>query len=71
MKGLYFRQQRILRPLLILIFQGEADGDGFGSKFHLENVIFFERASFSTPDDFKTIFGMIFQDEADGDGFGS
>ena len=59
-KGLYFRRQRILRPLLVSIFQDEADGDGFGSKFLLKTRFFYETAFRSTPDDFKTIFGIDF-----------
>ena len=39
MKGLHFRRQRILRPLLVLIFQGEGDGDDFGAEFVLKTMI--------------------------------
>ena len=56
----YIRRQIILRPPLVLIFQGEADGDGFGSKFLLKTHFFSETAFRSTPDDFKTIFGTDF-----------
>ena len=56
----FFSTQRILRPLLVSIFQGEADGDGFGSKFLLKTRFFSETDFPSTPDDFKTIFGIDF-----------
>ena len=60
LKGLSGRRQTISRPSLVLIFQGEADGDGFGSKFLLKTHFFSESAFRSTPDDFKTIFGTDF-----------
>ena len=60
LKRLSIRRQTILRPSLVLIFQGEADGDGFGSKFLLKTHFFSETAFRSTPDDFKTIFGTDF-----------
>ena len=60
LKGLSIRRQTILRPSLVLIFQGEVDGDDFGSTFLLTTHFSSEMAFRSTPDDFKTIFGTDF-----------
>ena len=51
LKRLSGRRQTILRPSLVLIFQGEVDGDGFGSKF-LEISILLEKALYSKPENF-------------------
>ena len=71
MKGLYFRRQIILIPLLVSIFQDEADGDGFGSKFLLKTCFFVKGLDFRRQRILRPLLVSIFQGEADGDGFGS
>ena len=71
LKRLSVRPKRILKPSLVLIFQGEADGDDFGPPFLLKTRIVSETAFRSTPDDFKTIFGIDFARQVDGDSFAS
>ena len=70
-KGLSFRRQRILRPLLVSIFQDEADGDGFGSKFLLKIRIWSKGLYFRCQRILRAPLVLIFQGEADGDGFGA
>ena len=60
LKRLSVRRKTILNPCLVSIFQDEADGDGFGSKFLLKTRFFSEVAFRSTPEDLKTIFGTDF-----------
>ena len=70
MKVFYFRRQRILRPLLVSIFQDEVDGDGFGSKFLLKTRFSLKRLSGRRQTILRPSLVLIFQGEADGDGFG-
>ena len=60
-----------LRPPLVLIFQGEADGDGFGSKFLLKIRICSKGLYFRRQRILRPPLVLIFQGEADGDGFGA
>ena len=53
-------EKTILRPPLVLIFQGEADGDGLKAKFELKKEIFYEKHLISTKNDSKTTFGIDF-----------
>ena len=69
LKTPYFRRQRILGPPLVLILQGEADGDGFGSQFVLKHDVSLKRLSFQRQRILRPCLVLIFQGEGDGDGF--
>ena len=71
LKRLSVRRQTMLRPSLVLIFQGEADGDGFGSKFLLETWFSVKGHYVRRQRILRPLLVSIFQGEADGDGFGT
>ena len=66
----YVRRQMTLRPPLVSIFQGEADGDGFGPQILSKTLFSMKRVYVRRQTILRPPLASIFQGEADGDGFG-